>query len=324
MLRILPSVNYFLPGLLLLAGVGGCRKDVDEFRPYVYDPSQTSLVQLLDQVPVTATTTTFALQGLDHDTTLTTSSGVRIVLTDPEALFAYPDGQPVATSTCQNLRVVVIEALDRRALVGRRMHTATYPDGPLLEIGGAVHIQVTCEGTPLQLLSNRTLKVQLPTPGPTDNMSTFSGAIPNGVDFLGWQATNEPAYQAEWVSGTDLLEGYETYPTSLGWVGVGRPLPEITSKFCVELPTAMTDQTARVAVVFKGVLAVGTLEYDVIQQAFCFQAPKGYPVEVVAISKLGEQYWLAHRATEIGTNTTFQMEPQKTSEATLLAFLQSL
>lgn len=98
---------------------GGLLKDVDEFRPYVYSPSQNSITQSFSQVPAAATTTTFVLQQLQHDTTLTTPSGVRVSLTDPEVLFANANNLPVATSTCQNLRVEVIEALDRRGLIGK-------------------------------------------------------------------------------------------------------------------------------------------------------------------------------------------------------------
>ncbi len=324
MLRIMSSVKHILLVGFLLIGVASCRKDIDEFRPYVYGPSQASLTQLLGQVPLAGSATTFTLQNLNHDTTLTTPSGLRLSLTDPEMLFANANNQPVATSTCPNLQVEVIEALDRRGLVGRRLHTATYPDGQLLETGGAVHIRVTCEGTPLQLLTDRTLKVQIPAATPVNTMQAFDGILSNNVNFLGWQATGEPVYLAEWISHSELVKGYEVYPALLGWVGVGRALPEATSNFCIELPTAMTDQTAQVAVVFKGPVVVAAPQYDPVAKTFCFAAPEGYPVRVVAFSKLGTQYWLGHRETEIGTNTMLQVEPQKTDEAALLEFLQNL
>lgn len=324
MLRIMSSVKHILLGGLLLIGVASCRKDIEEFRPYVYGPSQASLTQLLGQVPLAGTATTFTLQSLNHDTTLSTPSGLRLSLTDPEELFVNANNQPVPTSTCQNLQVEVIEALDRRGLVGRRLHTATYPDGQLLETGGAVHIRVTCDGTPLQLLPNRTLKVQVPAATPVSTMQAFDGIIPNGVDFLGWQATGEPVYLAEWINNNEAIKGYEIYPATLGWLGIGRALPESTSNFCIELPTAMTDQTAQVAVVFKGPVVVAAPQYDPLAKTFCFPAPEGYPVQVVVFSKLGTQYWLGHRETEIGTNTMLQVEPQKTDEATLLEFLRNL
>jgi len=324
MLRIMSYIKHILLGGLLLIGVASCRKDIEEFRPYVYGPSQASLTQLLGQVPLAGSTTTFSLQNLNHDTTLTTPSGLRLSLTDPEVLFANANNQPVATSTCQDLQVEVIEALDRRSLVGRRLHTATYPDRQLLETGGAVHLRVTCAGTPLQLLPNRTLKVQIPAVAPLNTMRAFEGILANNVDFLGWQATGEPAYLAEWIHNNESVKGYEIYPARLGWVGVGRTLPEATSNFCIELPTAMTDQTAQVVVVFKGPIVVAAPQYDPVAKTFCFQAPEGYPVRVVAFSKLDTQYWLGHRETEIGTNTMLPVDPQKTDEAALLEFLRNL
>lgn len=324
MLRVISSLNYSLLAALLLLSAVSCREDVDEFRPYVFGPSQESLMQLLGEVPAAATVTTFTLQGLNHDSTLTTPSGLRIVLTDPDALFTNANNQPVAASTCPHLQVEVVEALDRRGLIGNRLHTATYPEGQLLETGGGLHIRITCDGTPLRLLPNRTLKVQIPVSAPESNMLTYSGITSNSEDFLGWQASGEPAYLAEWISGSEVRKGYEVYPQGLGWIGVGRVLPETVSNFCVELPTAMTSQTARVMVVFQGVLAVANLQYDAGDQRFCFQAPKGYPVQAIVVSKLGAQYWLGQRETEIGTHTILPLEPQKTSEATLLEFLQNL
>ncbi|MEO6037494.1 MAG: hypothetical protein ABIQ93_03705, partial [Saprospiraceae bacterium] len=266
----LSAVKYVLLGALLLTGAWNCRKDVDEFRPYVYGPSQASINQLLGQVSTTTAVHTFILKNLVQDTTLTTPSGVRIGLTDPEKLFADANNQPVATSTCQNLQIEITEVLGKAELLSRGIHTATYPDGQLLESGGIVFIKASCDGTPLQLLPNRNLKVQLPAAVPKDDMVAFYGAVQNTTDFLGWQATGDQAYLAEWIISGETLHGYELYPSQLGWVSAGRPLPEATSGFCVKLPTAMTDKTAQVFVVFKGLATIATLNYITASQSFCF------------------------------------------------------
>ncbi len=325
MSHLLTAVKYAFFGVLLLAGAWNCRQDVEGFRPYTYASSQGSIDQLLNQVATAATTHTFVLKNLTQDTTLTTPEGVRIGLTDLEELFADANNQPMAASNCQNLQIEVTVVLDKGELLGRGIHTVTYPDGQLLESGGIIHVRASCDGTPLRLLPNRSLKVQVPADVLKNDLFTFNGALQNSTDFLGWQATSDPAYLAEWVSGGDTLHGYELYPAEMGWVAAGRVLPEPTSDFCIKLPTVMTDETAKAFVIFKGLTTVVALTYDAASQSFCCdQAPKGYPVQVVVISNLGEQYWLGNQETEIGTHTSLQVEPHKTSEAALLEFLKQL
>lgn len=325
MAHLLSAVKYALFGVLLLTGAWNCRQDVEEFRPYTYASSQGSIDQLINQVATAATVHTFILKNLTQDTLLTTPEGVRIGLTDPEELFADANNQPIATSTCQDLQIEVTTVLDNSQLLGRGIHTATYPDGQLLESGGMVYVRASCAGASLRLLPNRSLKVQVPADVLKNDMFTFNGLQQNSTEFQGWQATSDPAYLAEWVSDGTMLHGYELYPTQLGWVSAGRLLPEPTSDFCIKLPTAMTDATAKAFVIFKGLNAVVALTYDAASQSFCFdQAPKGYPVQVVVVSKLGDQYWLGNQETEIGTHTSLQVEPHKMSEAAILEFLKQL
>ncbi len=324
MSRLLPTVKYALLGALFLTGAWNCRKDVEEFRPYSYAPSQNSLQQLLSQVVAPTAVHTFTLQGLNQDTTLTTPNGVRVILTDTEELFADANNQTAPASNCQNLQIEVTEVPDKGNLLARGMHTATYPDGQLLENGVMVYVQASCDGAILKLLPNRELKVQVPATTLNNDMLAYTGLVEN-TKFQGWQATGDAAYLAEWVSGMNVLHGYELYPTTLGWISAGRPLTEPTSGFCVKLPSAMTGETAQVFVVFKGISTVATLTYDAASQKFCFdQAPKGYPVQVLTISKLGDQYWLGSEETEIGTNTVLQVEPHKTTEAEMLEFLKNI
>ncbi len=324
MSRLLLTVKYALLGALFLTGAWNCRKDVEEFRPYSYEPSQSSIQNLLGQVAAPAAVSTFILKGVGQDTTLTTASGVRVVLTDPDELFVNADNQTVAASTCQNLQIEIIEVPDKGDLLGQGLHTAMYPDGQLLETGAIVHVQASCDGAPLQLLPNRELKVQVPANALNNDLLAYNGQL-QGAAFLGWQATGDAAYLAEWVTNGTTRHGYELYPSQLGWISAGRPVTEQTSGFCVKLPSAMTGETAQVFVVFKGLSTVATLVYDAGSQSFCFdQAPIGYPVQVLTISKLGEQYWLGNQETEIGTNTVLQVEPHKMTEAALLEYLKNL
>ena len=115
MFRLKKLSLYLL--LSTLATVWGCRKDVEEFLPYV--PTQEDLNQLLIQVPSSSTHAVFPFGGSIPDTTLTTASGVRVFLADTENLFADDSGTPVPCSTCPNLKVEVNTVLRKGDLISR-------------------------------------------------------------------------------------------------------------------------------------------------------------------------------------------------------------
>lgn len=314
---------YALLSTLTLAGVGGCRKDVETFRPY--PPTLESIQQMLQQVPDASTKTSFSLNAVTEDKVLVTPNGVRVFLTDPDNLFADDNGNPVPCSTCQTLHVEVTEALDKSDIIAYNVPTTT-TDGDLLESGGMARIVVSCDGKALQLLPNRQLKVQIPAENPVDNMLVFNGVMANDT-FLGWENVILPVFQAEWQNtNMDIVKGYELLTPLLGWINADRFVNEQPTSFCVDLPDNFNPENTIAYLVIKNIRSVALLEYDLTKHTFCTDnAPIGFPVKIVTVSQTAEgQYWLGNQETEIGTNATVTVDPKQVSEQQMLDFLKSL
>lgn len=314
---------YTLLSTLTLAGVGGCRKDVETFRPY--PPTLESIQQMLQQVPDASTKTTFSLSAVAEDKILVTPNGVRIFLTDPDNLFTDAYTIPVPCSTCQTLEVEVTEALDKSEIIGYGVPTLTTA-GDLLESGGMVRVRITCDGKALRLQPNRQLKIQIPANNPADNMLVFNGSMASDT-FLGWENSGLPVFQAEWPNANmDLVQGYELLSQQLDWINADRFINEQTTSFCVDLPDNFNPQNTVAYLVVKNIRSVAFLEYDLTEGTFCYHnAPKGFPVKIVTVSQTADgQYWLGNQETEIGTDATVSVDPKQVSEQQMVTFLKSL
>lgn len=321
--RLKPFFIYALLSTLTLAGVGGCRKDVESFRPY--PPTLDAIRQTLQQVPGANTKTVFSLNAVAEDKILVTPNGVRVFLTDPDNLFEDADGNPVPCSTCQTLGVEVTEALDKSDVIAYGVPTTTL-EGNLLESGGMVRVAISCDGKTLRLLDDRKLKIQIPAPNPVDDMLVFQGVAASDT-FLGWNDTGLPVFQAEWQNANmDVVYGYEILTPHLDWINADRFINEPTTSFCVDLPENFNPENTTAYVVVNNIRAVAFLEYNLEEQTFCWsKAPIGFPVRIVTISKTtDDQYWLGNQETEIGTDATLNMVPKQVSDQQVLDFLKSL
>lgn len=324
---MLPRLKHFfiyaLLSTLTLAGVGGCRKDVESFRPY--PPTLDAIRQTLQQVPGANTKTAFSLSAVTEDKVLVTPGGVRVFLTDPDNLFEDANGNPVPCSTCQTLGVEVTEALDKSDIIAYGVPTTTL-EGTLLESGGMVRVAVSCDGKTLRLRNDRKLKIQVPATDPVDDMLVFQGVAVNDT-FLGWNDTGLPVFQAEWQnSNLDIVQGYEILTPYLDWINADRFINEPTTSFCVDLPENFNPENTTAYLVVNNIRAIAFLEYNLAEQTFCWpNAPIGYPVRIVTISKTADgQYWLGNQETEIGTDATLNVSPKQVSDQQVLDFLKSL
>jgi hypothetical protein len=309
-------------GILLFAGTWHCRPDVEKFEPYEDSASEIEDL-LLAGVPDATTYSAFAFNALSSDEVLITSSGLRIFLTDTEHLFADSvSGFPVPCSTCPDLRISVTEVLRKGDIAARKVGTVGN-DGKLFRSSGMVKISARCGSQILQLLPDRTLKVQIPANAPQEGLKLFEWSPQNN-----WQATNQPVFVADWpapVVGQTQL-GYELLLQKLGWASAGLILSDSASTtFCVKLPPIFASDYTKSFLVFEDLGAVVPMLYDEDERFFCASnVPTGYPVRLVTVSKLGNQYWSAEASTETGTNSVLPLDPQKTTEQSVIALFKNL
>lgn len=283
---------------------------------------------MLEQVPSSSTQTTFVLNNLAQDTTLATPDGVRVFLTDTEQLFADSNDDPVPCSTCQTLSLEVTDVRDKGDIIAYGVPTVT-TDGDLLESGGMLHITVVCDGKEMKMLPGRKLKIQIPAPAPAADMRLFTGLMQGGT-FAGWENTGLQVFQADWIAANmSMVEGYELLTPHLGWLNCDRFVNTNgqNNSFCIDLPPDFNPENTITYLILDNTQSVAPLESDWTTQNFCFSnaPPSGFPVRVVTVSQTGNgQFWLGNYATEIGTNDTLSLAPQKVTDQQIVNFLKSL
>lgn len=312
--------------LSTLISVWGCRKDVETFRPYGSSIADIDL--LLGQLPDASSVTVFNFPaGLATDSVLSTPNGIRVHLTDVDQLFVRAgDGAPVALSNCGAIQIEVTEAFRPGDILGRKLSTATTSQ-TLLESGGIVRVRAFCSGQPLELAADRTLKIQITTAQDAlqPDMKVYNAVFNPDQSFAGWTDSGQEVYWAGWPTPQGQKVGYELIVENLGWVNCGKGIDEQSTAFCVSLPIAYDIENTQVFAVFKGRRTVHAMVYDDVREAFCLpDAPIGYLVQVVTVSKAGNRYWLGSKETEIGNNATISFSPEETTQDAVLAFLKSL
>lgn len=307
----------------MLAG-WSCRKDVEIFRPYDISVAEISLA--LQQVPAIQTTSVLVLNNRSADTLFITAGGVRIFLNQLDQLFSNASGAIVPCSTCPDFRLEVIEIQRKGDLVARNTGTVT-TENRVLESDGILHLKATCNGQELQLSQGKLLKIQVPGAAPLFANQMFTNTSGTADVFTGWSATNQAVTAAEWqVSGTPPFQlGYQLLVPTLRWVCAGRMLEEPNSSYCVELPLGFSDQNTQAFMVFKNMQSVVLLKYQADEFRFCAPfVPQGFPVQLVTVSKLGDQFWLGNKEEESGGANTLILQPQKMSEQQVIDFIKNL
>ena len=308
---------------LLLLIFWSCRKDVEQFDPY--PPSAQDIGNLLlEQVPHSSTHTTFTLSNLSGDEMLETANGTRIYLIDPDHLFAkLASGLPVLISACPDLKIEVTEVFDKSDIIARKLYTVADND-TLFESGGMVSVTATCNGEPLVLMADRTLKIQIPNNNPQSNFIVFNRTPAISTDQR-WLRSDQEVFEAEWPIGNTAVHGYELLVKNLGWVACGRMLTDASSSFCMELPVGFGGQNTQAYLIFKNQQVVAPLIFNLGMNKFCYpKAPIGFQVELAAVSRLGKQYWLGKGQTEIGTGATVPLNSQEITEESVINFVKSL
>jgi sulfur transfer complex TusBCD TusB component (DsrH family) len=315
-----------LLGAVLILLTGGCRKDSTTFS--TYPPSLGEISYLLSQVPDGATTTIFNLKGNGSaipDTVLTTPGGVRVFLTDTDALLANANGTGIAVSAYTNLQVIVTEVFEKGDLLARGLTTQS-TEGQLLDCTGAVNVRILYDGQTAQLRADRYLKIQFPAPSLTAGMQLYYASAGSTSTKITWEAgASNNVFWAEWptLSGSNT-EGYELIAKQLGWVSSQKPVDGTAGTCCVRLPLQFDGDNTRVFLTLKNINALVELEAGPDRQFCADGIPVGYEVRTVTVSKAGPQHWLGYGTTESGTSTTLSPTPQARSEAEVLDFIRGL
>lgn len=320
--------NIHLFRLLLLAFVAGagCRADESYFVPYEKSVGEVAQ-KIKTDLPDGATRTVFAMKDVSAttDTILMTANGTRIWLADMDNLFMDANGNPVQCSAAQEVKIEVIHALKISDLIGYGISTVSA--GQVLETGGMALLRITVDGKEVALQPGQYIKIQLPVNSESElqpNMGTVYGQAKDNT-VSNWQSSSQEVFWANWNTPSGKVYGYEVRCTQLGWVGSGKSVAGDKTTFCITTSSEFNGQNTLAWLIVPGIRSV--IQMDGYDEAgkFCFgDAPIGYPVKLVTVSKIGGQWMLGTADTEVGSNGTAALAPATISEADLLAYLKSL
>jgi hypothetical protein len=318
------TILYTLLNTALLLGAVGCRKDTEVFRDYAN--SLADLEFLMIQVPDNSRTTTFVLTTggiVIPDTILTTTGGVRIFLTDTEALFGSgTSATPLPVSQCQSLRIEVTEVFNLGDFLARGLSNID-ASGNLLETVAAVKLRIRCDNQYVSILPDRYIKIQVPAANLLPGMHVYGG-VENTAGDLVWNDVSDAVFWADWPGATGTQTGYELLLHDLEWSSCQRPLGAANSTFCAILDAPFSPENTRAFLLFDHVKTAVELVADQNGNFCAMQVPSGYPVRVVTVSKTGTQYWIGDQSTETGTNSMVPVVPQMKTEFQALNFLKGL
>lgn len=311
--------------MALGAGFWSCRKDVNEVRPYPV--SIDELETFLLETPSPDATQVFNFSGLNEDKMLVGPQGVRVFLSDVDHLFSMENSPTaVSASNCADLKIEISTAFGKGDILARGLSTFSIGDGRPLETSALIRVRAWCDGSALQLLPGRTLKIQIPEHAALDDMFVYN-AISDTSTFQGWENSGQEVFKADWPGGAqgNVVSGYELLVNTLDWTAAARPLPNTGTAFCADLQPGFTGLNTRSFLVFDNQRVVAPLHFDDASHAFCFDnIPAGYPVHVVTVSKLGANYWLGNLSTETGTNSMFPLQLQQQDPGDILGYLRGL
>lgn len=317
--------------ILLIASLllfWGCRKDDSAFIPY---PTSIDEIDLFLQSTLDETTVnTFSLKGGAPvpDTTLVTSGGIRVTLANTDFLFQNAQGILVPLSSCNDIKIQVVAAPDKSAWMANLLPSVNQ-DGMLIDHTGGVFIKVICDGQEMQLADNRYIKIQIPSSVLQNDMTLNYLTINADGSFSGWEnGESNAVFWGEWPgeqAGTTQT-GYEILTHKTGWVTASKTLSAIAfSKYCVALPLQFDNENTRVFLSVDGTGAITEMKSENNPSVFCInQAPLGYPVRIITITKAGPAYFLGDKETETASDATVIMTPIEKSAAQISAVIKGL
>ena len=311
--------QHWLILLLCLVGWSSCKKEVDQFIPFLEPIS----FDFSDEFTNQSDTLIYEIDGKER-VTISTPKGSEFILKG--GMFEYTDG---SFCECERIVVKVIELDKKRDYVVHQKPTITY--GQLLISAGAYHFSAFHQGKPLQMIADEQLCLIMPSSTLDDEMKLYYG------EEMGEQFNWTPAdaiadsrafvKAGEWQTDSSFIIGYECFSDRLGWINVDKLASDGTANpVCVKLDPFYTGKNTVMFAILTEEKAILNLYYNPSEQGFCLSnIPQGTQVQFVGVHKKGEDlYELGVEIVKIGPNHFQSLSFETTSFSSIKAFLQSL
>lgn len=316
--RVLQTISI----CLALLAVAGCRKNQSNFDPELptLDDIETAI---LKQVPTSDGVSEFSISASTTDIILTTPSGIRLIFNDLPTLFTDEKGGAFSFSTCNGLKIRVTEASRRSEQFGQNMSATS--DGKLLEPDGFVKVEITCDGQPLKIAAGRNFKINLPVASQIDQkqgLEIFSGAT-LAEKVVDWLPLGQQVFWADWQVGNSTVFGYELVAKQTGWFAAAKISSDAKTTFCITLPAHHNSQNTMVWLWLPAKNALVKMDGTAKSGQFCFgDAPHGFPVKIVVVSKYDGSFEYTFKETEVSNDGVISLDPLVFSDSEIVQNLR--
>jgi len=199
---------------------------------------------------------------------------------------------------------------------------------------GAFHINVLSNNQSLSLQNNKQIVIRYTASHIDPQMTLFYGdTTVNSTDGFTWVASPD-TLNAKPVTGwykrldTGYMYGYQILSKKCRWINCDHYADfdnlQRTKVFST-LPANFTNKNTAVFLVFKNIFCVGRMIGDADNHVFFTKdVPIGKDVIVVSISKIGDDFYLAHNEVTVTENLNVELSPEKKTEQEIIDYLNTL
>jgi hypothetical protein len=198
-----------------------------------------------------------------------------------------------------------------------------------LESGGALMLRMfTSTGAAITVNPAKRIYIRYGVDSTRQNMSLYySSLTPTASLAFNWLPANDGSIVNTWATNTPPAKGYVISTARTGWLSVDRLFDNslATTEVGVVLPNLFSNANTAVYMVFKNIRSVVQLSGNPATRIFSFpNIPVNSDVKFVAISKVGDNYYLGVKDDRVITNFSTFIKPEISSLDKINSLLNSL
>jgi hypothetical protein len=306
-----------------------CKKDSNEFIP---DPGQQldsawvgSITPLL-QVSLLSE----KLRGAFNTATVDAVAPAAVILNNSLQISMPPSGFSFSGSVITGALKIDYTLVQRKGDF-IRYSIPTVSNRFPIESGGALNVKVSLNNQPVDLIANKKIKIQYVDAAPKQGMKLYYGdlSFTGNLGFMNWLISPDSLNVPIWdtLNIFPQMKGYTVETPKTGWLHTGKllDLAQPRTEVSVVLPDLFSNANTAVYMVFKNVRCVVQLTGNQAQRRFSFpNIPINQDVVFVAISKVGDTYYLGLKEDKTVQSMVSLVKPERSSLSSILTFLNNL
>lgn len=200
--------------------------------------------------------------------------------------------------------------------------------------GGAFHINVSANDQSYSLHPGKEIMIRYRAAHIDPQMTLFYGdTTVNSTDGFTWVPSPD-TLGTKPVTGwykrldTGYIYGYQILSKKCRWINCDHYADfsnlQRTTVFST-LPANFTNKNTAVFLVFKDIFCVARMTGDADNHLFFTKdVPVGKEVIIVSVSKIGNDFYLAHEEVTVTNNANVKLSPEKKSEQEIIDYLNTL